>query len=102
MVRKAEELYREALALSDEERDELIRLLATQRDSSFASAEIEQAWMKEIARREKMHAEGKMGSVSWEQLKRDLFERESARRLAHLGGSEPGLKNTPRRRSDVE
>jgi Arc/MetJ family transcription regulator len=28
-----------------------------------------------------------------------LIERESARRLATLGGSEPGLKDIPRRRS---
>jgi Arc/MetJ family transcription regulator len=28
-----------------------------------------------------------------------LIERESARRLARLGGSEPGLKIPPRRRS---
>jgi Arc/MetJ family transcription regulator len=28
-----------------------------------------------------------------------LIERESARRLAHLGGSEPDLKAPPRRRS---
>jgi len=28
-----------------------------------------------------------------------LIERESARRLARLGGSEPGLKPVPRRRS---
>jgi len=28
-----------------------------------------------------------------------LIERESARRLAALGGSMPGLKNIPRRRS---
>ncbi len=30
---------------------------------------------------------------------RALIERESARRLARLGGSEPQLKTTPRRRS---
>ncbi|MHB8190652.1 MAG: type II toxin-antitoxin system VapB family antitoxin [Ferrimicrobium sp.] len=29
---------------------------------------------------------------------RALIERESARRLARLGGSEPGLTTTPRRR----
>ncbi len=29
-----------------------------------------------------------------------LIERESARRLAKLGGSEPGLKKVPRRRSE--
>lgn len=31
-----------------------------------------------------------------------LVERESARRLAQLGGSEPGLKKPPRRRSTAE
>jgi Arc/MetJ family transcription regulator len=31
---------------------------------------------------------------------RALIERESARRLARLGGSEPQLKPIPRRRSD--
>ncbi len=30
---------------------------------------------------------------------RALIERESARRLARLGGSEPGLKPVPRRRA---
>jgi Arc/MetJ family transcription regulator len=30
---------------------------------------------------------------------RALIERESARRLAKLGGSEPGLTSAPRRRS---
>ncbi len=31
---------------------------------------------------------------------RALIERESARRLARLGGTEPQLKSVPRRRSD--
>jgi Arc/MetJ family transcription regulator len=31
---------------------------------------------------------------------RALIERESARRLARLGGSEPGLQPPPRRRAD--
>ncbi|MGB3634223.1 MAG: type II toxin-antitoxin system VapB family antitoxin [Rubrobacteraceae bacterium] len=31
---------------------------------------------------------------------RALIERESARRLARLGGSEPGLQPVPRRRSE--
>ncbi len=30
-----------------------------------------------------------------------LIERESARRLARLGGSQPHLEDAPRRRSDV-
>jgi len=33
---------------------------------------------------------------------RALVERESARRLAKLGGSEPQLKPVPRRQSDPE
>ncbi len=32
---------------------------------------------------------------------RALIERESARRLARLGGSEPGLQATPRRHFDT-
>ncbi len=32
---------------------------------------------------------------------RALIERESARRLARLGGSEPGLTTPPRRRPDA-
>jgi len=32
---------------------------------------------------------------------RALIERESARRLARLGGSEPGLEAAPRRRPDA-
>ena len=48
MARKAEELYKEALALSTEEREELKRLLSMQADSGWASPEIEQVWMEEI------------------------------------------------------
>jgi Arc/MetJ family transcription regulator len=33
---------------------------------------------------------------------RALIERESARRLARLGGSEPQLRTAPRRRPDAE
>ena len=33
---------------------------------------------------------------------RALIERESARRLAKLGGSEPQLQTVPRRRADAE
>jgi len=75
MAKKAQDVYQDALALSEPEREELLRLLAAQHDGGFASPEIEQAWMQEIARRETLHAEGRMGSVSWKQLRRDLLER---------------------------
>ncbi|QUN32299.1 type II toxin-antitoxin system VapB family antitoxin (plasmid) [Cupriavidus sp. KK10] len=31
-----------------------------------------------------------------------LIQREAAKRLANLGGSQPGIKGAPRRRRDVE
>jgi putative addiction module component (TIGR02574 family) len=60
MVRKAEEVYREALALSEEEREKLLLLLRNHADPGWASPEIEQAWMEEIDRREQEYVEGKM------------------------------------------
>jgi len=44
MAKKAQDVYQDALALSESEREELLRLLAAQHDSGFASPEIEQAW----------------------------------------------------------
>lgn len=72
MVRKAEELYKEASALSAEERQELKRLLSMQADSGYASPEIEKAWTEEIERREKLDAEGKMKWIPGEEVMRDL------------------------------
>ena len=59
MSRKAEELYKQALTLTAEEREELMRLLSMQADSGWASPEIERAWMEECDRREKEIADGK-------------------------------------------
>ena len=75
MVRTVEDLYREALSLSEGERERLALLLHNTVASDFATPEIEQAWMEEIARREQLYAEGRMGSVSWEELRRELRER---------------------------
>ncbi len=63
MARKAEELYKEALTLSAEEREELMRLLSMQADSLWASPEIEQAWMEECDRRERDYRAGKTKMV---------------------------------------
>jgi hypothetical protein len=41
MAKKAQDVYQDALALSESEREELLRLLAAQHDSGFASPEIE-------------------------------------------------------------
>ena len=72
MARKAEELYREALALSEEERGKLLLLLTMQADSGFASPEIEQAWIEECDQREKAVAEGKMKLIPGDEVFREL------------------------------
>ena len=80
MVRKPEELYKEALTLSAEERKELTRLLVIQADSEWASPEIEQAWMEEIERRQKAVAEGEMELIPADEVYRDVRERLSKNR----------------------
>jgi hypothetical protein len=64
MGKTARDVYRDALALSEEEREELLRLLTRHDDHGWASPDIERAWMEELARREKLEAEGKMGYVT--------------------------------------
>ena len=77
MARKAEELYKEALTLSVEEREELKRLLSMQPDSGYASPEIEKAWMDEIERRERDLAEGRDKWIPGDEVMRELRERYS-------------------------
>jgi hypothetical protein len=72
MARKAEELYKAALALSAEEREELKRLLSMQADSGWASPEIEQAWMEEIERREQAYAKGEVQLIPADEVFREL------------------------------
>jgi putative addiction module component (TIGR02574 family) len=75
MARKAEELYREALALSDEEREELVRLLTMQRDSGFTSPAIEQAWIEECDRRYQEWQDGKVNATPAEAVHRRVRQR---------------------------
>jgi hypothetical protein len=75
MARKAEELYKAALALSAEEREELKRLLSMQPDSGYASPEIEKAWMDEIERRERDLSEGTDKWIPGDEVMRELRER---------------------------
>lgn len=75
MVRKAEEIYREALALSEAEREELVRLLTMKNDGLWASPEIEQAWMEECDRRVKAIDRGEMNLIPAEEVYRRIRER---------------------------
>ena len=70
MARNAKDVYRDALALSDEERDELVRLLRQRDDEGWASPEIKQAWMEEIARRVRLREAGKARTIPAEQVLR--------------------------------
>ena len=80
MARKAEELYKQALTLSAEEREELMRLLSMQADSGWASPEIEQAWMEECDRRDRDYRAGKTKLIPGEEVHRRARERMAKRR----------------------
>lgn len=51
MVKKAKDVYRDALALSDAERDELLWLLTMRSDESTDSENIAASWLDEAERR---------------------------------------------------
>jgi hypothetical protein len=87
-----EEIYQDALRLSPEEREKLVAMLKLNSDerellvamlaqdqdenSGWASPEIKQAWMDEIERRERLHAEGKNPNLSLDEAREQV--------LAHL------------------
>jgi len=78
MARSAKDVYRDALALSEEEREELVWLLTATSDRGFASPEIEQSWVAEVRRRQRSRAQGKTGTVDgdevFQQVRRILDE----------------------------
>lgn len=74
MAKKAEDVYREALTLSDKEREELVRLLTMPADSAWSSPELEQAWMDECDRREEAIDRGEMDLIPAEEVHRRVSE----------------------------
>ena len=68
---KAKKVYREALALSEAEREELVRLLAPQGDD-WIDPEIEQAWIKEAERRDRAVAEGREQLIPGDEVMQEL------------------------------
>ncbi len=73
MARTAQDVYRDALALSEEEREELIQLLTMQADDGWGSPEIKQAWMEEIARREQRYLNGTAKTVPVDEVLRRAY-----------------------------
>jgi hypothetical protein len=77
MASKVQKLYEKAMQLSEDEREVLSLMLTNaarcnDANNGWASSEIEQAWMEEIERREKLDAEGKMKWIPGEEVMRDL------------------------------
>ena len=70
MARNAQDVYRDALALTEEERAELVRLLTQDDDEGWASPEIKRAWMEEIARRVRLREEGTARTIPAEEVLR--------------------------------
>jgi hypothetical protein len=72
MAKKAEDIYREALLLPDEEWEKLWGFLVSPPEGDFASPEIEQAWLEEARRRDRAVAEGKDKLIPVEEMMREL------------------------------
>ena len=70
MVKKAEDVFKDALALNADEREQLLKLLIEQSAAVWATPEIEQAWQEECDRREAAMDSGEMEMVSHEEVMR--------------------------------
>ena len=74
MSKKAEDVYREAMALSDKEQEKLRDLLMSGTSNGYASPEIARAWREEIKRRERDIAEGRGEWLPGEAVIDDLLK----------------------------
>jgi len=70
----AQDAYEIVRQLSSGERDKLEILMGKDESSGWASPEIKQAWMEEIARREQLHREGKNPDIPWEEAREKVLE----------------------------
>jgi putative addiction module component (TIGR02574 family) len=66
---EADELLKQALALSDKERAELAATLIDSLDTTFDD-DAEAAWQEEIARRLKDVESGKVKTIPWDEVRR--------------------------------
>ncbi len=69
----AQEVFEQVQKLDPDEREKLSDMFAAETEAQhFSSPEIEQAWMDEVRRRRKLHAEGKTHDVPSEKVFADL------------------------------
>ncbi len=77
MSRKAEDVFADALALSDEEQQKLRELLEIRSVGDFASPEIERAWRKECDRRVEAMDRGDMELIPHDEVFKRIRRRFS-------------------------
>ena len=75
MVKKAEDVFKDALALNADEREQLVKLLIEQPAAVWATPEIEQAWQEECDRREAAMDRGEMETFPHDEVMRCARER---------------------------
>jgi putative addiction module component (TIGR02574 family) len=74
-----EEILEAALKLAPGDRELLIEELTASLDGSFASDEIEQAWMQEIERRSQEIDAGTAELVEWSEVRERIAQRRARR-----------------------
>lgn len=74
MGRPLDELYREAVELTESERAELAGLLLESIESEPDSG-VEAAWAEEVERRVREIETGKVQTIPWQQVRADLHAR---------------------------
>ena len=78
MVKKAEDVFKDALALSDKEQEKLRDLLTSGASNGYTSPEIARAWREEIERRERDIEEGRDEWLPGEEVMSELRRRYGA------------------------
>ena len=78
MSKKAEDIYHDAMALSDKEQEKLRGLLMSGTSNGYASPEIARAWREEIERRERNIEEGRDEWLPGEEVMSELRRRYGA------------------------
>ena len=79
MARKLDELFREASALSENERAELAGLLLESLEGE-PDEDVEAAWAEEVERRVRQIDSGEVKTIPWEQVRANLRARLNAKR----------------------
>jgi len=75
MVSKVEALYEKAMQLDEEERRQLIRLLADAGHCGESAAEIEREWNAEAVRRYQEYKDGKVEAIPADEVFRRMEDR---------------------------